>query len=82
MSDADGSMTGMTDAEEPYRFRSGQRVPFAPEDYRALGIPDGTRLTANVLNDALDQMRANNPDGKLPPEIQAKVDAAQAARLT
>ena len=68
----------MTD-DQPRPFTAGEPIPFTPAELTELLRPyaPGTLITAALLNDALDRMRAEDPDGKLPPHIQARIDAGQ-----
>lgn len=67
----------MTD--QPRRFVAGDPIPFTPAELRDIlaGAPSGAVITAALVNDALDRLRAADPEGKLPPEIQARIDAGQ-----
>lgn len=65
----------MTD-DQPRRFVAGDRIPFTLAELVDLLQP-GTVITASLLNDALDRLRAADPDGKLPAHIQARIDAGQ-----
>ena len=72
----------MTD--EPRRFLAGDPIPFTPselDDILRPYAPAGAVITANLLNHALDQLRAADPEGKLPPHIQARIDAGQSAEV-
>lgn len=69
----------MTD--QPRRFVAGDPIPFTPAELRDIldGAPSGAVITAALVNDALDRLRAADPEGKLPPHIQARIDAGQSA---
>lgn len=66
---------------EPIRVVAGDRNPLTPQEARDTGAPVGMVMTASLINDLLDRMRAASPTGDLPPHVQAKLDAIHAGRL-
>lgn len=63
--------------DELIRLLAGEPNPLTPAEMLAAGIPAGSVVTADTVNAALDQMRANGP---LPPHVAAALDQIAAAR--
>lgn len=63
-----------TPAQQPYRLKAGHPIPFTPRELLDAGFTPGTRPTADSVNALLDRLRAEG-EGRLPPHIQARLDA-------
>ncbi|MGW4297314.1 endonuclease VII domain-containing protein [Micromonospora chersina] len=61
-------------------LKAGNPIPFTPAELVAAGMPAGTVPTAARVNQLLAELRAANPDGKLPPHVQSRLDAIAAGQ--